>query len=99
MSDSEQQEIRLHGPHPGLLGAAAPIPEELRLAANELDGKTMKQIDAWHALNRVAVELPGVELKERNSCFLATLMSDGRPVHCWRVISFEPTEVAGGNSE
>jgi hypothetical protein len=40
-------------PHPGFMGAAIPIPEPVRLAANDLAGRTMRLADAIAALKAV----------------------------------------------
>lgn len=42
-------------PHPGFAGAAIPIPEPVRLIANELDGKTMSLRDAVRLIESAGI--------------------------------------------
>jgi hypothetical protein len=47
--------VTFFDPHPGLMGALAPIPEPVRLLAQELDGKTLQLEDA---LQRISAACP-----------------------------------------
>lgn len=51
---TQQHEVYLFDPHPGLLGCTEPLPESIRLAAESLDGKMAPLSEAVETIRDVA---------------------------------------------
>ena len=49
-----KQKVTLYDPHPGIGGAAIPLPEPLRRVAHELDDQTLTLEEAVQRFNAVA---------------------------------------------
>ncbi len=77
-------------PHPGLMGCTAPIPEHLRIAASQLDGKKMTPEEAVKYFQDAAPK--GYEqptFKVESGCILAKIGTFKTGMCCWRVIRFK----------
>lgn len=88
MSDKEVDldEVKtFFDPHPGLLGALAPIPNAVRKVANELNGKKMPLREAVEKIKAVTNGDVSVSV----DCIILLFMSVNGGGHGWRVIKFK----------
>lgn len=72
-----------YDPHPGYLGAIAPIPDAVKKVADELAGQTMSLREAKAKIQQVA----SGKIIVRDGCIL--LQEIGKlPMNIWRVIQY-----------
>ena len=75
-------------PHPGMMGAAAPIPDAVRKVANELNGQ---KFSLREAVSKIKAVTSG-EVKVYKDCIMLSIRIDvssaGYIGHVWRVIKF-----------
>jgi hypothetical protein len=87
--------MKFFDPHPGMMGAAVPLPEKVRKLAASLDGKreTVRSV-----LARVKKASPkGFDVGARSGCIMLysspTTGAGGHefefPQHCWRVLRYK----------
>ena len=73
--------VEFYDPHPGFAGAAARLPEGIRLIANELNGTRSTLREA-----RVRLEQTGAG----DIGFGAEMVTLSRGPHMWRLLRFRP---------
>jgi hypothetical protein len=86
--------VEFFDPHPGFGGAAVPLPDRVKIAADELAGKRLP-VEAALAVFKVALAKmpPGYEVKDTQSeCLMLRYKPTGAsfPQHVWRVIRYRP---------
>lgn len=85
MSSNTNKVAKFFDPHPGIAGAAIPIPEPVRLVANKLNGKTMTLRKAVEII-KSATDGDVRVVKEYS--YIALLIRRGNIEHMFRVIRF-----------
>ena len=76
--------VTFYAPHPGFLGAAAPLPTQIKKVVDELSGKSMTLRKAITKIKRV-IEIG--KLSACTDCILLELRSRGY-IHAFRLIKF-----------
>ena len=85
-----KQKVKLYDPHPGIGGAAIPLPQPLRRVAHELDGQTLTLEETVQRFNAVANKESG-EVKLGEYCILYLLKHNyggQRSIHGWRLLRY-----------
>ena len=81
-----------YDPHPGVGGAAAPLPHVVQTAARALDGKAMT-VDAAITALKTAVAtlkqaLPGSKVEDIGGAITLKMHGASGSTHCWCVIRY-----------
>lgn len=76
-----------YDPHPGVGGAAVPLPLPLKIAADGLSGKNVPVRQAIEIFQTVA---PYAEVRadERRGCIFLSIPFGNGGTHLWRIIRF-----------
>jgi hypothetical protein len=78
--------VEFYDPHPGIGGAAIPMPEHLRIVAQWLVGQRMSVEEAMQCFRDVA---EAIRVRTYQDCILVEMGSlDDLPMHGWRAIRF-----------
>ncbi|HSD12808.1 MAG TPA: hypothetical protein VLC10_04580 [Patescibacteria group bacterium] len=85
MSDDDGRQVTFFGPHPGVGGAAIPLPVVVKRVADALDGQTLPLRSAVACLQAVA---PGTVYADAAHGAILLRMGAAPPMHLWRVIRF-----------
>ena len=89
-----EQEIYLHDPHPGIGGALAPLPNQIKEIADDLDGTVTTLHKAMKRFSPAAAKLCGrlecIESKkyEKNMITFEYQTNDGC-THCYSLIYYD----------
>jgi len=75
---------KFYDPHPGLLGAAAPIPKAVKKAADQINGRTMTLREAVVELRKATKG----EISVEKDCILLSCLGANGGGHIWRVIRY-----------
>ncbi len=84
----ESRTVTFHGPHHGHAGALVPLPEKIRKAAAELDGRTMPLAEGMKKLLTATEGRGKVEASSEHSCVFYWLEC-GKVKHIFRVIRYK----------
>jgi len=76
-----------YDPHPGFLGAAVPLPEKMKEAAEQLSGKVISLEEAIGFLTPI-FEAIGGTLVEGNNFILFMIQESSGIKHCYRLIRY-----------
>ncbi|MDD5251499.1 MAG: hypothetical protein PHT12_02590 [Patescibacteria group bacterium] len=74
-----------YDPHPGQLGAAAPLPHEIVKVAATLNGKTMTLREAVAAVSAPGIGAVGVVTEHS---YIGLWLNTARAIHFYRIIRF-----------
>ncbi len=85
MSDDDDRQVTLFGPHPGVGGAAIPLPAVVKRVADALDGQTLSLRSAVACLQAVA---PGIVFADVAHGGILLRVGAAPPMHLWLVIHF-----------
>ncbi|MBI4151907.1 hypothetical protein HY496_02960 [Candidatus Woesearchaeota archaeon] len=89
--ENRTQNVRLYDPHPGIGGAASPLPKPLRDVAQELDGQNTTLEKAIESFTEVADQKYGT-VKLGENCILYLLEHPSKALSCWRLLRYEPVK-------
>ena len=82
---------KFYEPHPGLLGCPIPIPEEVRIAANEL--ANLPSGTLAQAVEMIEKSYPnGIVTANEKLGIIILYIEEARSTHSWRVIRFKDIE-------
>ncbi len=79
------REVTCYDPHPGIGGAAVPLPAIVKRIADALDGQTLSLAAAVACLQAVA---PGRVEAHDDRGWISLRVGDAPPMHLWRVIRY-----------
>lgn len=80
--------VYFHDPHPGMLGARAPIPYEVKELADAVDGKRGSLLEFVESIQAAC---PDGEITITDD-YVGLTRKDGEMTHRWRVIRFDKPE-------
>lgn len=83
--------VRFYDPHPGMLGAAIPLPEHVRIIAQSLDGTRGDLDEAMEQIRDAVwdIQHASVSVSIGYAMIVLTIGSmENPPIHSWRVIRF-----------
>ena len=84
-STDPDRTVTLYAPHPGIGGAAVPLPSIVKRIADALDGQTLTLRAAVACLQAVA---PGSVYADDKGGAILLRIGASPPMHLWRVIRY-----------
>lgn len=87
--------LHFYDPHPGLAGCPRPLPEPVRIVANELAETETTLDDAMARISNAAKTLGRYRVENHDDFLALTRWSteDEYPQDNWRVIRYHPVDV------
>lgn len=93
--------VELYDPHPGIGGAALPLPKSLKELVDSLDGQVLTLEETIDRITPIAEGLGGrVEVHEKYQSISFQLRTgDNLPIHSYRLIRYRPHQLSITYSE
>jgi len=84
-----EKKFTFYDSHPGLAGATARLPEPMKKAVDELNGKTASLDEIMSKLQPIAKELEGELIADEEEKYITFTIHREKLIHSYKLISYK----------